>query len=62
MLGIHSILRQTPDIVISVINYGDNHTFQDFFASGIVAISLNLTAEIKRDSLNELVDLVKERL
>lgn len=40
MLGIHSIPRQKPDIVISGINYGDNCTFQDFFASDIVAAAI----------------------
>ncbi|MGQ9781976.1 MAG: 5'/3'-nucleotidase SurE [Nitrososphaeria archaeon] len=37
MLGIHSILKRRPDIVVSGINYGDNCTFQDVFASGTVA-------------------------
>ena len=40
MLGIHSILRQMPDIVVSGINYGDNCTFQDVFASGTVAAAI----------------------
>jgi len=40
MLGIHSILRRRPDIVVSGINYGDNCTFQDVFASGTVAAAI----------------------
>jgi 5'-nucleotidase len=37
MLGIHTILKTRPDVVVSGINYGDNCTFQDIFASGTVA-------------------------
>jgi 5'-nucleotidase len=40
MLGIHSVLKKRPDIVVSGINYGDNTTFQDVFASGTVAAAI----------------------
>jgi len=40
MLGIHVVLKRRPDIVVSGINYGDNCTFQDVFASGTVAAAI----------------------
>ena len=40
MIGVHKLTPRKPDLVISGINFGDNTTFQDVFASGTVAAAI----------------------
>ncbi len=37
MIGVHKLTPKRPALVLSGINFGDNTTFQDVFASGTVA-------------------------
>lgn len=40
MIAVHKLAPRKPDLVISGINFGDNTTFQDVFASGTVAAAI----------------------
>lgn len=40
MVAVHKLSSTKPDLVVSGINFGDNTTFQDVYASGTVAAAI----------------------
>jgi 5'-nucleotidase len=40
MIGVNKLLPRRPDLVASGVNFGDNDSYQDVFASGTVAAAL----------------------